>query len=148
MAYKLKKANEFINYISTYLNQNPLDLDKFCLAIDGFSNNESKKTLSDLYSLFLKLKYETLNNSQINILANILKNDFSLNSEDFIDIETDSITDQNISNLESIIKEKFLQAVSDRSIISDEEFFNLASIVNKKFPDVFLSLANTKDKNI
>ena len=148
MAYKLKKANEFINYISTYLNQNPLDLDKFCLAIDGFSNNESKKTLSDLYSLFLKLKYETLNNSQINILANILKNDFSLNSEDFIDIETDSITDQNISNLESIIKEKFLQAVSDRSIISDEEFFNLASIVNKKFPDVFLSLANPQDKNI
>ena len=148
MAYQKKKSKTFIKDLENYLIQNPI-----LNYEENLINNFSSSNLSDLYKLFLDLKGLTLDYKLYNKLKNILNKNFSIKlCNIFGSVSKNSsvsISSEHIHSLELIIKEKYLNYISDSSISIDKnELYKLSVIVNKIFPDVFLNLIKTPNANI
>ena len=154
MAYKLKNANEFRKDLDNYLIENPLHLNYEEALLSNFNSHN----LSDLYKLFLDLKGSNLSKQSYVKLKSILKNNFSIDSNQIFtleDEENDSIhisKDIHISRLLEILKDKYISYVKEDSIkpqsIDKEELYKLSLIINKKFPKVFLELIKSSNQDI
>ena len=154
MSYKLKNANEFKKDLDNYLIENPLHLNYEEALLSNFNSHN----LSDLYELFLDLKGSNLSKQSYVKLKNILKNNFSIDSNQIFtleDEENDTIhisKNIHISRLLEILKDKYISYVKESSTkaqhINEEELYKLSLIINKKYPKVFLELIKNPNQDI
>ena len=137
MSYKLKNANEFRKDLDNYLIENPLHLNYEEALLSNFNSHN----LSDLYKLFLDLKGSNLSKQSYVKLKSILKNNFSIASNQIFtleDEENDSIhisKNIHISRLLEILKDKYISYVKEDSIkpqfIDEEELYKLFFLKSK-----------------
>lgn len=149
MAYHLKSPIGYKNYLDNYIKENPFPSN----YEENLINNFNSCNLSDLYKLFINLKNRPLTNTLFSKLQIILVENFGINFHSnfltFPESEELLISDDNIKELESIIKDTFLRYVENPKLeINKDELYKLTVIVNKAFPDVFLQLVTSPDGNI
>lgn len=128
MAYHTQKRNEFLESLKN------IKIDQ--LPEKNLIENFTPTGLSNLYTLFVKLKDIPMNNEQFDHLSKIITNNYN---KEILELLNNPISDDQINQLLDLIRQSYIQIVQKNNPknISEDEINRLQKIVNQYFPEIF-----------